>query len=401
MTNTILSTLSSSIDFIQLKLSDFGSEKLDFEEIIKDRFLGVDKPQNINQKFELLENNHIAYLNPTCPHCNSHNIIKQEYRDRTLILENQPNITVYLRRYLCKSCNKKFITSLDSIIKPGHRYPTTYMNKIIELFQTGYRSLRNASEDIHNFVGVKISHQTIHNWLQITDTNTITNINDDYSGYYAYDEEYVKIKGIWMYRLTLFDTKLNIPVNEKLTLDKDYKTIKHFIIESTKNIPLIAITTDHAREYKKIIDELNVTHQLCIFHLHKMIGDRIFPLLRSKKINNDDKIKLNKYYKEIIEIFNTTNHNTAENRLYKILYKYDNIPRYLRRFIRHKIVPDFERLTQFMHNPKITHTTNQVENYYRQTLPKAIKRKYKTITGLSNYLHLKMQKWTQKHRKTT
>lgn len=131
MTNTILSTLSSSIDFIQLKLSDFGSQKMEFQEIIKDRFQGVQTPQNINQKFELLQNNHIDYINPSCPHCNSHNIIKQEYRDRILILENQPNIKVYLRRYLCKSCNKKFITSLDSIIKSGYRYPTIYMDKII------------------------------------------------------------------------------------------------------------------------------------------------------------------------------------------------------------------------------------------------------------------------------
>jgi len=87
----------------------------------------------------------------------------------------------------------------------------------------------------------------------------------------------------------------------------------------------------------------------------------------------------------------------AENRLHKILYKYDKIPRPLKRFIRYKIVPDFERLTQFMHNPKITHTTNQIENYYGQTLPKSIKRKYKTITGLSNYLHLKMDTKNRKN----
>jgi hypothetical protein len=71
---------------------------MEFPVIIKDRFQGLETPPNINQKFELLGNNHIAYINPICPHCNSHNIIKQEYRDKALILENQPN-TVYLRRY--------------------------------------------------------------------------------------------------------------------------------------------------------------------------------------------------------------------------------------------------------------------------------------------------------------
>lgn len=39
-----------------------------------------------------------------------------------------------------------------------------------------------------------------------------------------------------MYRLTLFDVILNIPVNKKIKPDKKYKTIKQFITESTKNI---------------------------------------------------------------------------------------------------------------------------------------------------------------------
>jgi hypothetical protein len=72
-----------------------------------------------------------------------------------------------------------------------------------------------------------------------------------------------------MYRLTLFDHILNIPVNEKITLDKEYTTIKQFIQESTENKPLIAITTDHVPEYKNIMDELGVKHQLCIFHFYK------------------------------------------------------------------------------------------------------------------------------------
>ena len=129
-----------------------------------------------------------------------------------------------------------------------------------------------------------------------------------------------------------------------------------------------------------------------------MIGDR---LTRSKKITEDEKFKLKKYFKEIMKIFNTYNYETAENRLNKLLSKYNDIPRYLQRFIHRKIIPDFTRLTSFMQDHKIARKTNQVENYYRQTLPKAIKRKYKTIKGLCNYLKLQMQKWTQKHRKQT
>src|SRR5665648_34257 len=131
MTNTIVSTLSSSIGFIQLKLSDFGTMKIGYQKVIDERLENVETSRNVNQKLELLEDNHMDYLNPVCPHCNSKKINKQEYRDRNLIIENQKPIKVYLRRYLCKSCEKKFITTLDSIIKPGHRYPTIFRDKSV------------------------------------------------------------------------------------------------------------------------------------------------------------------------------------------------------------------------------------------------------------------------------
>ena len=85
---------------------------------------------------------------------------------------------------------------MDSIIKPGNRYPSLFMDILIDLIQTGYRSLRNIAEDFLNFFGVKISHQTIHNWLQKTTENQIESINTSYSGYYCYDEQYVKINGL-------------------------------------------------------------------------------------------------------------------------------------------------------------------------------------------------------------
>ncbi len=122
-----------------------------------------------------------------------------------------------------------------------------------------------------------------------------------------------------------------------------------------------------------------------------MISDRLYKLLRSKKTSEDEKTRLKKY--------NTQNYETASNLLEELLSNFNDIPRVLQRLITKNILPNFNRLTQSMHNPKISRTSNPIENYYRQTLPKANKKKYKTIQGLINYLKLKMQKWTQKHGK--
>ncbi|MEG3225511.1 MAG: hypothetical protein BME94_08425 [Methanobacteriales archaeon Met13] len=145
-----------------------------------------------------------------------------------------------MRKYLCKSCGKKFTTSLNSIIKPGYRYPSIFRAKIIDLFQTGYRSLRNASEDLLNIFGVKKYH------IKPYITGYKKQLKTSYSGYYCYDEQYVKINGTWMYRLTLYDHILNIPVSEKISPDKGYTTIKQFM------------------------DELDVKHQLCISHNYSL-----------------------------------------------------------------------------------------------------------------------------------
>ena len=134
------------------------------------------------------------------------------------------------------------------------------------------------------------------------------------------------------------------------------------------------------------MDELNVKHQLCIFHFYKMIRDKLYKLLRSKKTSEDEKTRLKKYYKEIRQIFDTTNYETATKHLKELLSCFDDIPRILKRFITKNILPNLNRLTQFMHNPNIARTSNYIENYYRQTLPKAYKKKYKTTKGLINPL---------------
>jgi len=143
--------------------------------------------------------------------------------------------------------------------------------------KTKYRPLRKIKEDLITFFGISPSHQSIDNWLKIGDLRMKKIKNQtNYSGYYCYDEQYIKINGEKRYRLTLFDSVLNIPVSEEITEDMKYDTIYTFLKEVLKNKPSFAITTDHRRGYKEMMDDLKVRHQLCIFHLFKMIGKDIY-----------------------------------------------------------------------------------------------------------------------------
>lgn len=131
--------------------------------------------------------------------------------------------------------------------------------------KTGYRSLRKSAADFGTFLGVSPSHTSIKNWQTTDVENRIENIETDYSGYYSYDEQWIKLNALRHYRLTLYDYILNIPIAEEISPNKEYDTIKEFLEITTENKKFYSLTTDGLLEYKGITDELGVIHQQCIF----------------------------------------------------------------------------------------------------------------------------------------
>ncbi len=122
-------------------------------------------------------------------------MIKQEYQERNPILGEFGSQKIYLLRYKCKSCGKKFVTRLNSVIKPHHRYANIFIDKLKLFIETGYHSLCKTATDFWTFLGVSPSHTSIRNWQTKKLENRIENINTSYSGYYSYDEQWIKLNG--------------------------------------------------------------------------------------------------------------------------------------------------------------------------------------------------------------
>ena len=72
------------------------------------------------------------------------------------------------------------------------------------------------------------------------------------------------------------------------------------------------------------------------------------------------------------------------------------VPPLLQVYIRKKILPDLERPNQLMRNRYISRMTNPVKNYYRQTDPEQIKKRYKTVGEMLSYLTEKMGYWAKR-----
>ncbi len=78
---------NSNLDFIQHKLFDFSSEKIDQEKIISERLNKGPNFENTNSKLFLDKNNIFKYDNTIYPNCGSHKIIK-----KGTITKNKQNI---------------------------------------------------------------------------------------------------------------------------------------------------------------------------------------------------------------------------------------------------------------------------------------------------------------------
>lgn len=232
---TSTKSLVVSMSSMQLILFDSFAENITIEKVIKNRKTQKRELKTYKKLYSPFKD-HYEYINPICPVCGSTKNNKQGFRKRKIRSEEskKPEI-VYLKRYKCKNCNSNFQTMLKNVVGYKKRYAKVFMGKIREQYKNGYRSLRKIAKDIENFLKQKISHTTIAQFLKIVDDDTIINTGINFTGFYAYDEQHIKINGHKKFRLTLIDTILKIPVAEKIINKMEKEAIKSFLKEVTTN----------------------------------------------------------------------------------------------------------------------------------------------------------------------
>ena len=177
----------------------------------------------------------------------------------------------------------------NQLIGKNKQFLQEIMDKIPGIMKIRYQSLRKISKYFEIFLGIRVSHQPIKNWPNKNHKETINNEEFEYSGYYLYDEQFLRLNGVRHYRLTLFDAILNVPVSERIVRRRIPKNTKKFILDSTKNKPFICLTTDLFPMYRNVADEIGVNHQLCIFHLFQTINHKLKVYCRRNKINKNKK----------------------------------------------------------------------------------------------------------------
>ena len=212
-------------------------------------------------------------------------------------------------RFKSKNRTKYYRTLWNEYIDKFCNYTRKIKQEGLKYSQITYISYGAKSEIINHENEINISRQTVYlsekelTPLYIIEKEKsllkeIKKLNIKPSGYYNYDEEFIKINKEIYVRLTLIDAHTRMIINDELIPKNQFNKyyIEKFFKESTDGIELNTIITDGHSSYREIIDNLGAKHQLCTFHLmHNLMTD-LNPILQRKntkieslKNENDDK----------------------------------------------------------------------------------------------------------------
>lgn len=372
-------------------------------------------------------------------------------------------------KYRSKNRTKYFTTLWNEYIDKFSNFSRRIKQLGLQYSQTTYIPYGAKSEIINLENNINISRQSVYiaeksiTPLYIIDKEKalmkeIKKLNITPSGYYNYDEEFIKINKEIYVRLTLIDAHTRMIINDELIVknqfDKDY--IEKFLKESTRGIKLDTIITDGHSSYKEIIKNLGAKHQLCTFHLmHNLMTDlnpilhrknnkinslteqnekkrtkieelkNERPLTRGRKKNTDTKGKKNSeqrkklnreirqnndnirkikaeikellyYKKKIQKIFKAKTLKTAMKHFNELKENLEELPDVIKDYIK-KLDKKMDRVLEQVKDRNIPKTNNLVELFFKVTFPGKIKRIYRTYEGALNKIKIDDLRWIERN----
>ena len=356
------------------------------------------RPEIIKEEYNIDENGLISYVKPICSRCGSDNVIKDGVKTRIKngLLERKVKFTE--QKYKCLDCDKKFKTENHGLIDKYKHKLNEIINFPKKLRNIAYISLRNTSEIISKELKSKLSHTHLMNIYNNVYENTIFNGNFIFSGYYTYDEQYISLLGQRHYRLLLYDDIINIPVAERIVLEKTNTNIINFISDSTRGQNFFVLTTDLAKNYNSIADYFNVKHNLCTFHTKKYILELTEKYLNGKgKISSKYKNAVLSNIEPIFDALNSRSLKEAKLKLEVVLINEHSLPKKVVEFLKNRVLPDLDRIMMHTTNYLIPMTSNHAETYFSVTLSTFKKKLFKTVNGVISFLKVQMNRWTKRN----
>jgi len=197
-----------------------------FRKVICKHSIALEISLEIRKKVEETKQKQVT-INPVeingCKFCESNNIIKKGLRK---------NKNYSIQTFQCKDCNKKF--SINIGFEKMRATPEA-VTASLNLYFNG-ESLRHVADSMKLF-GVKVTHQTIHNWIKkyigLMD-NYLESITPQVSDKWYCDEIYLKIKGDRKYLYAMLDSDTRIWIASQVADTKYTEDVRPLFKKSQK-----------------------------------------------------------------------------------------------------------------------------------------------------------------------
>ena len=225
----------------------------------------------LNEDYVINSDGVIEYKERRCSCCSSSKIHKKGYTWTTIYLEKGRPLRVKVKRFYCRHCFRWTQTEFLGIYEKYTGWPTKIKKIIKKARGESWISLRKLKKLIKETMGITISHETIRKILLVEGEYYYLNKDLKLSGYYAYDEQWEKVNGKWIYYYVLFDIINRIPVATYLSKSITNDEIRNFINQSIPYKDRIAIVTDLKPGYDTVMHELGFVHQHCTFHFSQRV----------------------------------------------------------------------------------------------------------------------------------
>ena len=363
----------------------------------------------IEDKLEKLDNNLTVWKHKTvyrikqkyvyCPECCSKEVNENGYYPKDLILLHYGLVKCEIKRYECKHCGKGFSADISNIVDPNFTVSHEVMNVVEKYYSIDFTSVRKIQEFLEEFHGINISHQEIQDIIVDYYIHFNPNI-EKYSGHYAFDALWIKIKEIsdkYIFLLTLIDVCHDTVVAYKVVEHETEEEVRKFLEEATKNQERISITTDLKQEYRKPINELKFKHQFCIFHFKQNINKTIREYVEENNLPEEKIKEFKSYLPRLYEIFDVENQEEVYSIIEKLRKDKEDFPQVIQDIFDNKLAPYFKNLTYFLDDPQIESTSNLIERIFEDLAPKHIKKYYKTLKGFLSRFNLKLKRWDKRN----
>lgn len=192
-----------------------------------------------------------------CPYCKSTNIVKNGNRS-TKIGTRQ--------RYLCNDCGKRFVSDPIKHVKGNGKIVTLTM----DLFFKGL-SLRDISDIIFQFYGLRLHHETIRRWImRFTEkaNEYVNKLQPKLSEKWHTDEQMIKVKGKWLWNWNVLDSNTRFLIANNITKGREIADARK-VFQKTKEIAETnpsEIVTDGLFSYERAIKKEFIPHRTGLKH---------------------------------------------------------------------------------------------------------------------------------------